>query len=121
NDILDLDRLEGGRPEVGFEGTGTSPIVRRALEAVQSFADQSGVVLAAELASARVRADADRLVQVLVNLVSNAVKFSPAGGTVTVRVVPGSGMAEFQVEDRGRGVPPALREAIFECYRQREV
>ena len=120
NDILDLERLEGGRLEMEFEATETSPIVRRALEAVQSFADQSGVVLAAEPASARVRADADRLVQVLVNLVSNAVKFSPAGGTVTVRVVPGSGMAEFQVEDRGRGVPPALREAIFERYRQVE-
>jgi len=59
-------------------------------------------------------------VQVLVNLLSNAVKFSPAGSTVTVRVVPGPSMAEFQVEDRGRGVPPALRDAIFERYRQVE-
>jgi PAS domain S-box-containing protein len=120
NDILDLERLEGGRLEMEFEATETSPIVRRALEAVQSFADQAGVSLVAEPASVRVRADADRLVQVLVNLLSNAVKFSPAGGTVMVRVVPGPSMAEFQVEDRGRGVPPALREAIFERYRQVE-
>jgi PAS domain S-box-containing protein len=120
NDILDLERLEGGRLEMEFESVETSPIVTRALEAVQSFADQAGVSLVAEPASVRVRADADRLVQVLVNLLSNAVKFSPAGGTVTVRVVPGSLTAEFQVEDRGRGVPPAYREAIFERYRQVE-
>jgi CheY-like chemotaxis protein len=55
-----------------------------------------------------------------VNLVSNAVKFSPVGGTVTIRVVRGPAMAEFQVEDQGRGVPAALREAIFERYRQVE-
>lgn len=120
NNILDLERLEGGRLEMELESVETSPIVTRALESVQSFADQAGVLLVAERASVRVRADADRLVQVLVNLLSNAVKFSPAGGTVTVRVVPGSSMAEFQVEDRGRGVPPALREAIFERYRQVE-
>lgn len=120
NDILDLERLEGGRLEMEFESVETSPIVTRAFEAVRSFADQTGVALVAEPASVRVRADADRLVQVLVNLLSNAVKFSPAGGTVTVRVVPGPSMAEFQVEDRGPGVPPALREAIFERYRQVE-
>jgi PAS domain S-box-containing protein len=119
-DILDLERLEGGRLEMELESVETSPIVTRALEAVQSFADQAGVSLVALPASVRVRADADRLVQVLVNLLSNAVKFSPAGSTVTVRVVPGPSMAELQVEDRGRGVPPALREAIFERYRQVE-
>jgi PAS domain S-box-containing protein len=120
NDILDLERLEGGRLEMELKSVETSPIVTRALEAVQSFADLAGVSLVAEQASVRVRADADRLVQVLVNLLSNAVKFSPAGGSVTVRVMPGPSMAEFQVEDRGRGVPPALREAIFERYRQVE-
>jgi PAS domain S-box-containing protein len=120
NDILDLERLEGGRMEMEFEATETAPIVRRALESVQSFADQAGVVLTAEPASVRVRADGDRIVQVLVNLLSNAVKFSPAGSAVRVRVVPGASMAEFQVEDRGRGVPPTLKDAIFERYRQVE-
>jgi PAS domain S-box-containing protein len=122
NDILDLERLEGGRLEMEFESVEAAAIVERALEAVRGFAGQSKVVLVVEpvSASVRVRADADRLVQVLVNLVSNAVKFSPAGGAVTVRVALALGMAEFQVEDRGRGVPPALREAIFERYRQVE-
>ncbi len=122
NDILDLERLDGGRLEMRFESSEVRLIVERSLEAVRSFADQSNVVLAVDPvpSSVRVRADADRLVQVLVNLVSNAVKFSPPGGRVTTRVVLAPGMAEFQVEDRGRGVPPALREAIFERYRQVE-
>jgi PAS domain S-box-containing protein len=122
NNILDLERLEGGRLEMEFESSEAAAIVERSLEAVRGFAGQSNVVLVVDpvSASVRVRADADRLVQVLVNLVSNAVKFSPAGGAVTVRVALAPGMAEFQVEDRGRGVPPALREAIFERYRQVE-
>ncbi|MDL2717853.1 MAG: PAS domain S-box protein [Acidobacteriota bacterium] len=122
NDILDLERLEGGRLEMEFESSAAATIVERSLEAVRGFAAQASVRLIIDpvSVSASVRADADRLVQVLVNLVSNAVKFSPASGTVTVRVVLAPGMAEFQVEDEGRGVPPALREAIFERYRQVE-
>jgi CheY-like chemotaxis protein/anti-sigma regulatory factor (Ser/Thr protein kinase) len=120
NDILDLERLEGGRLEMELAPAESGPIVTRALEAVQSFANESGVTLAAAASPVRVRADADRIVQVLVNLVSNAVKFSPPGGTVKVKIVSGPAMAEFRVEDQGRGVPPALREAIFERYRQVE-
>jgi CheY-like chemotaxis protein len=122
NDILDLERLDGGRLEMRFESSRAGAIVERSLEAVRSFADQSKVALVVDPvpSTVRVRADADRLVQVLVNLVSNAVKFSPSGSAVTIRVVLTPGMAEFQVEDRGRGVPPALREAIFERYRQVE-
>jgi PAS domain S-box-containing protein len=120
NDILDLERLEGGRLEMEIETAEAAAIVTRAFEAVQTFADQSGVSIVKETTSIRVRADADRLIQVLVNLVSNAVKFSKAGDSVAVRVAAAAGMAEFQVEDHGRGVPPALREVIFERYRQVE-
>ena len=122
NDILDLERLDGGRLEMRFESSRAVAVVERSLEAVRSFADQSKVALIVDpvASSVRVRADADRLVQVLVNLVSNAVKFSSSGSAVTIRVALAPGMAEFQVEDRGRGVPPALREAIFERYRQVE-
>ena len=67
-----------------------------------------------------VRADADRLVQVLVNLVSNAVKFSPAGAAVHVAVRESGGRARVEVIDRGRGVPAAHRSAIFERFRQVE-
>jgi signal transduction histidine kinase len=66
-------------------------------------------------------ADPDRIVQVLVNLLSNAVKFSPAGGTLTIGVTCDDAGAEFRVTDRGRGVPAAHRQAIFERFRQVEI
>jgi PAS domain S-box-containing protein len=120
NDILDLERLEGGRLEIRLEAVEAAAVVARAVESVRGAAEAAGVRLEVEGAAATVRGDADRLVQVLVNLIGNATKFSPAGSAVTVRTVPAGALCEFQVEDRGRGVPEELREAIFERYRQVE-
>lgn len=120
NDILDLERLEGGRLEIRLEPVETAAVVARAVESVRGAAEAAGVRLEIEGAGTTVRGDADRLVQVLVNLLGNATKFSPAGSAVTVRSVPAGALCEFQVEDRGRGVPEALRQAIFERYRQVE-
>ena len=120
NDILDLERLEGGRLEIRLEPVDATAVVARAVEAVRGAAEAAGLRLEIEGVSGTVRGDADRLVQVLVNLLGNATKFAPAGSALTVRTVPAGASCEFQVEDRGRGVPEALREAIFERYRQVE-
>lgn len=66
-------------------------------------------------------ADADRLVQVLVNLITNAVKFSPAGGTVQVTHKLDEDTLEMRVIDEGRGVPAKYKELIFERFQQVEV
>lgn len=120
NDILDLERLEDGRIELHMAPVPADDAVSRAMEAVHAFAEQQGILLVSRPSGAVVRADSDRLVQVLVNLLSNAVKFSPRGSTVSVSVTDQSDMATFRVADRGRGIPPALRAAIFERYRQVE-
>ena len=120
NDILDLERLEGGRLEVRLELVEAAAVVARAVEAVRGAAEAASIRLEIEGISGTVRGDADRLVQVLVNLIGNATKFSPPGAAVTVRAVPAGAACEFQVEDRGRGVPESLRGAIFERYRQVE-
>lgn len=120
NDILDLERLEGGRIEIRLEPVLASAIVARAVESVRGAAEAAGVRLEAGDVSGVVRGDADRLVQVLVNLLGNATKFSPRGEAVRVCAVPQASAIEFQVEDRGRGVPAAHRDAIFERYRQVE-
>jgi PAS domain S-box-containing protein len=120
NDILDLERLEGGRFEIRFEPVEAAPLVARAVESVRGAAEAAGVRIEVEPVSGIVRGDADRLVQVFVNLIGNATKFSPRGAAVTVRAVASGSMCEFQVEDRGRGVPQALREVIFDRYRQVE-
>jgi signal transduction histidine kinase len=62
--------------------------------------------------------DEDRLVQVVVNLLANAVRFTPAGGRVIVRVVDTAQECEIQVEDTGVGIPAAELPHIFEAYRQ---
>ena len=120
NDILDLERLEDGRIELHLASVPAGGAVTRAVEAVHAFAGEQGILLESGPSDADVRADGDRLVQVLVNLLSNAVKFSPRGSKVSVTVTAVGDMAEFRVADRGRGIPPALRIAIFERYRQVE-
>src|SRR5581483_9004094 len=65
-----------------------------------------------------VTGDEDRLMQVVVNLVANAIRFTPTGGRVFVRVVDTDGEVEIQVEDTGRGIPAPALPYIFEWYRQ---
>lgn len=91
------------------------------MQAVRGFAEQQGVKLAAsEQSKAEIFADRDRLVQVLINLVSNAIKFSPKGGTVTLAVSEEDAGIRFNIIDQGRGVPEQLREAIFDRFKQVE-
>jgi signal transduction histidine kinase len=65
-----------------------------------------------------VTGDEDRLVQVLVNLLANAVRFTPAGGRVIVRLIDAGEECEIQVEDTGAGIPAAELPHVFEAYRQ---
>jgi len=118
NDLLDIEKMEAGRLDMHLEPTAVEPVLARSLEAVRGFAEQHQVQIAVEPTSARVMADGDRLVQVLVNLLSNAVKFSPADSTVTVSAVETPKFVELRVADKGRGVPPEHRQAIFERFRQ---
>lgn len=120
NDILDLERLDTGRLEMTFERVPVATILARSLEAVAAFAEHAGITLESVATSATLFGDPDRLVQVLVNLVSNAVKFSKRGSTVTISVAESQGVTEICVRDRGRGIPPAFRNAIFGRFRQVE-
>ena len=120
NDILDLERLDTGRIEMHFETLTLTSVFERSLEAVRAFADQEGVLLESETPSGSVWGDGDRLVQVLVNLISNAVKFSPRGRVVRLSASEAGGIADVRVTDEGRGIPGSFREAIFERFRQVE-
>ncbi len=121
NDILDLDRLETGTIELRFAQVPVESILHRALDSLTAFAHQRGIAVEMPEASSAIWADEDRIVQVVVNLLSNAVKFSPPGGAVTIAVEPQDGWVEFRITDRGRGVPLADRQAIFERFRQVEM
>lgn len=122
NDILDLERLETGKIELQFAQVPVDAILRRATESLATFGQKHGIGITVDGpdASSMIWADADRIVQALVNLLSNAVKFSPPGGVVTLAVAPRDEWVEFRVTDKGRGVSPAHRAAIFERFRQVE-
>ncbi|MEI9985789.1 MAG: PAS domain S-box protein [Aliidongia sp.] len=120
NDILDLERIEDGKMVFEFAAVDLSVLLQRALADNLEFARKFGVrlELVGPPADATLWADPHRLMQVLTNLIANAVKFSPSGGVVTVSAAVADAMVRIAVEDRGRGIPEAFRDRIFQKFAQ---
>ncbi|MBL8083370.1 MAG: PAS domain S-box protein [Candidatus Obscuribacter sp.] len=119
NGLLDLEKMEGGKLELLRESTPVTELISASVAALRGFAEQQGVKIESGAVPDRdVFADRDRIVQVLVNLLANAVKFSPKPGTVRLLVLPEETSMRFLVVDQGRGIPASMREAIFERFRQ---
>jgi len=120
NDILDIEKIESGKMQFDLRVQPLLLLVQHALEATQGFGAQYGVGirLASSADDARVRVDGDRLIQIVTNLVSNAVKFSPAGSEVAVSVERRPGGVRVAVADRGPGIPEEFRSRIFEKFSQ---
>ena len=120
NQILDASRLRAGVLPLERVPLDLDWLVDRAMEELRPQADEARVTLARERVGTRftVLGDEDRLVQVVVNLLANAVRFTPVGGRVTVRLVDAGPECEIQVEDTGVGIPNAELPHIFESYRQ---
>ena len=87
---------------------------------VQAFAAESGVRVEVHEARGRLSADLDRMMQVLSNLLNNAIKFSPPGSVVSMSGTPRDGSVALVVRDSGRGIPADKLEAIFERFTQVE-
>jgi signal transduction histidine kinase len=121
-DILDLQKIESGSMTFNMRPIEVKPFLGQALDATQGFARQLGVrlSLAAMPRRAWVRADADRLMQVMDNLLSNAAKFSPPEEPVTVAVARVGPCIRVSVQDRGPGVPDDFRGRIFQKFAQAE-
>ena len=118
NDILDIERMDAGHLPLERAPIGVGELVRQSAQALQGSAEDAGVHLRTEIEELTVCADADRIVQTLVNLLGNAIKFSPRDSTVTVAVGPGEECARFSVTDRGRGIPADQLDSIFERFNQ---
>ena len=121
NDILDVEKLEYGSLPFNAVVQPLAPLVGKALEMNRGFADQAAVTLdfqPGDGADIRVNVDGDRLLQVLTNILSNAIKFSPHGGTVQVVVTEAGGRARVAVRDQGPGVPDGFRGRIFQKFAQ---
>lgn len=117
NDILLASRLDSGAEEVLIGRTDANEIARGVIAAAEAHLPADiELVLSAPEAGIHVQADADGLRQVLVNLIENAVKYSPGGGRVELEIVPEDGHARFAVRDRGLGIPLSEHERIFEKF-----
>jgi PAS domain S-box-containing protein len=119
DDVLDLSRIITGRMALNAEPVDLSDIVRTTVESFTPavLAKQQKVQL--ELApNAWVTGDAHRLRQVVWNLLSNATKFTPDGGTITVSVATADSRVEVEVRDTGEGIDPAFLPYIFDRFRQ---
>ena len=117
-DILDLERIESGRLELDVQSVAVDAVVEQSVQGVRALAEQAGIALVSEVAPALVRADPDKLVQVLINLLGNAIKFSEAGTTVLVSAERQGEMLRLTVRDQGRGIPPEQVERIFDRFIQ---
>jgi PAS domain S-box-containing protein len=118
NDILDIERIESGKVAMEPGPVNAAEMAHGAAEVMLLMAERAGVELYVWAEPLQLVADADRLLQVLTNLISNAVKFSPAGTAVEVTVEPVDGVALFRVVDHGRGIPADRLESIFERFQQ---
>jgi signal transduction histidine kinase len=121
NQVLDLAKIESGRAEWRITRTDVRDIVNEAIAQMSQVFKDKGVALNAQLPARAVvvEADSDRLLQVLLNLLSNALKFSPADrGRVDVTVREIDGVVRVDVRDNGPGIRPEDQPFIFDKFRQ---
>jgi PAS domain S-box-containing protein len=118
NDTLELERLDAGRMELHRRPAALSDLTATALRAVDALAEAAGVSLVNNVSDVRLLADPDRVVQALVNLLGNAVKFSPRNGAVIVSAEPRGHLALISVADEGPGIPAEKLDTIFERFTQ---
>jgi signal transduction histidine kinase/CheY-like chemotaxis protein len=129
NDILDLERMESGRAPLQVRRCSLRDLAQQAIETMTPMADANTVHLALEASTVAQAAypeslffdgDADRMLQVLTNLISNAVKFSPVASTVRIHTEATSDSILLKVVDEGRGIPSDKLDSIFDRFQQVE-
>ena len=122
NDILDIEKIESGQIHFKPAVHSLVGLVQQAIESTQSFANEFQVNFTLQAPASdvllEVLVDPDRLIQVVVNFLSNAAKFSPAGSTVEVVVTKHVDIVRVAVKDRGPGIPDEFRDHIFGKFAQ---
>ncbi|MHB0915642.1 MAG: sensor histidine kinase [Thermoleophilia bacterium] len=115
-DVLSVSRIESGILRLDLKPVNAGASVRHVIDNVARLTDQHRFIINAPDDLAQVRADPDKLYQVLLNLVVNAVKYSPDGGTITVALEPVDGSMVFTVADEGVGISKESLPHVFERF-----
>lgn len=121
NDLLDLEKAEFGGLNLDCSAQNLQDLLDQSVKSVNSLAFRKQVRIELNPTDLIVLVDTSRIFQVLVNLFSNAIKFSNKGGVIEVKAEQKDNMAIICVADQGRGVPEHLKEAIFERFQQVEI
>jgi signal transduction histidine kinase len=120
NDLLDLEKVGSGELSVRKGDCSLAAVLERAADTVKPIAADAGLTLKIGATDLRMHGDAERLSQVVINLLANAVRFSPKGGTISVTVEPHGHHVHVVIDDQGPGVPAGYRDTIFEPFKQVE-
>jgi len=119
NDILDLSKVEAGQMELRLQNVSVADSVDQVVRTVEPLVAKKSITLKTSVAGAGdVLADAGKVKQMLLNLVSNAIKFTPEGGTVTIGAVRMPETVEISVADTGIGIAEADQKTIFQEFHQ---
>jgi signal transduction histidine kinase len=119
NELLDLSRIEAGKEEIRLSGFRLDSLIGETLETLKPLAEEHSVTLAAPQAPPLViRADRDKISRVLINLVDNGIKFTPAGGRVEIRASGEGQWVKLAVSDSGVGIPKLELDRIFDKFHQ---
>src|SRR5207244_7309319 len=114
NDILDLEKMESGRVELHRKPTQITDLLKQAVDAIQPMADRAGVRVCVKAAAAELLVEPDRILQMVINLGGNAIKFSPPDTTIDVTGRLSDETYLVAVRDEGRGIPEDKPDTIFE-------
>lgn len=118
NDILDIERMESGKVTLMKTDCEAADLAGHAADIVRPLADRESIRIVLDTPAVRLVADSDRMIQVLTNLLGNAVKFSPPGSIITLTVHSDGPNVTFAIADQGRGIPPEKLDTIFERFQQ---
>lgn len=120
NDMLDLDRIEAGRLTMHPQATDINKLLQDAVNRARASSDRHFIAADFDAANPVVQCDSDRIAQVVANLVSNAIKYSPEGGDIAVTSVAHDGVVEISVRDHGLGIAPEFVQRLFSRYERYE-
>lgn len=118
NDLLDFEKLEAGRMDFSAETFSLAEVFEQSCQHVKALSDKMNVRVHAPELAMSVHCDRRKLIQVLVNLISNALKHSPSGGEIRLENRHVDSMIEIVVHDRGPGVPENYQDSIFAPFEQ---
>jgi signal transduction histidine kinase len=118
DDLFELARLESGALRLDLAPSPVQDLISEALERMAAQADRKGLRLAGEVVGdpPPVLVDSQQFARVLLNLVQNAIRHTPADGSVTVRAVPEGPLVRLEVQDTGEGIPPEELPRVFERF-----